>query len=98
MSCMYMCMYAGYMRGFLELAPILERRNGNVLTSHSILKSDYFNGCQDKTLPVIIDGAPNFRLVNKVCIYLYTHIHTYIHIHTYTYTHTPDMRSVCFAD
>jgi protein-tyrosine phosphatase len=48
-----------------DLVRVYDSREGNVLVKYSILKSDYFPGCQNKKLLPIIDGAPNFRIIKN---------------------------------
>ena len=47
----------------LDTAGIVNRRNGQVLSAKSILKSDHFPGCQNKALHPLIEGCPNYRQV-----------------------------------
>jgi len=44
-------------------SPLLGR-SGNVLSSGTLLKADHFPGCQNNSLPISINGAPNFRQVS----------------------------------
>ncbi len=46
-----------------ENAAVYAQRRGNVLLSTSILKCDYFQGCQNPKLPLRVDGAANCRYV-----------------------------------
>eukprot|EP00475_Leptophrys_vorax_P003053 TRINITY_DN11766_c0_g1_i1.p1 TRINITY_DN11766_c0_g1~~TRINITY_DN11766_c0_g1_i1.p1 ORF type:complete len:864 (+),score=197.56 TRINITY_DN11766_c0_g1_i1:351-2594(+) len=46
-----------------DLSNIYDSREGNVLVRYSILKSDYFPGCQNKKLVPVVDGAPNYRMI-----------------------------------
>ena len=48
-------------KGFDEHNDLLGRREGSVLGPHTILKQDHFSGCQSPHLPVLVQGAPNFR-------------------------------------
>lgn len=47
---------------------VFEKRLGNVLVSHSIIKSDYFSGCQNTSLPLQIEGAANCRFLSKLLL------------------------------
>jgi hypothetical protein len=44
-------------------ASVYAQRRGNVLLNTSILKCDYFQGCQNPKLPLRVDGAANCRCV-----------------------------------
>jgi hypothetical protein len=44
-------------------------RNGEVLGSQTVLKSDHCPGCQNPSLPERVDGAPNFREVPGFPVY-----------------------------
>jgi hypothetical protein len=44
-------------------ADVYVQRRGNVLLSTSIMKSDYFPGCQNPSLELRVDGAPNVRFM-----------------------------------
>ncbi|KAL3531572.1 hypothetical protein ACH5RR_010894 [Cinchona calisaya] len=44
-----------------EMGQVAALRNGEVLGSQTVLKSDHYPGCQDSSLPERVDGAPNFR-------------------------------------
>ena len=46
-----------------ENAAVYAQRRGNVLLSTSILKCDYFQGCQNPKLPLRVEGAANCRCV-----------------------------------
>jgi protein-tyrosine phosphatase len=46
-----------------DVSNVFDSRSGNVLVRYSILKSDYFPGCQNKKLLPIIEGAPNYRKI-----------------------------------
>jgi protein-tyrosine phosphatase len=47
-----------------ENSEVFESRHGNVLVRFSILKCDYFPGCQNKKLSPAIEGAPNYRAID----------------------------------
>ncbi|XP_044494094.1 paladin-like isoform X3 [Mangifera indica] len=44
-------------------------RNGQVLGSQTVLKSDHCPGCQNTSLPERVEGAPNFRQVPGFSVY-----------------------------
>ncbi|KAK9086163.1 hypothetical protein Syun_028557 [Stephania yunnanensis] len=46
-----------------EMGIVAALRNGEVLGSQTVLKSDHCPGCQNRKLPERVDGAPNFREV-----------------------------------
>ncbi|GAA5932545.1 uncharacterized protein JCM15063_001257, partial [Sporobolomyces koalae] len=46
-----------------EVADFVAQRSGIVLSSFTLLKSDFFSGLQKMSLPDRVDGAPNFRRV-----------------------------------
>jgi len=48
---------------------VVAKRSGDVLLSHTILKSDHFPGCQNTKLRPLVDGAPNFRAVEGLPVY-----------------------------
>lgn len=54
---------ADFSTGSQEFADVYASRRGNVLVNFSILKCDYFPGCQNKKLKPTIDGAPNYRMI-----------------------------------
>ncbi|KAK4783955.1 hypothetical protein SAY86_018323 [Trapa natans] len=52
-----------------EMGIVAARRNGEVLGSQTVLKSDHCPGCQNLLLPERVDGAPNFREVPGFPVY-----------------------------
>ena len=52
-----------------EMSIVAASRNGAVLGSQTVLKSDHCPGCQNMTLPERIEGAPNFREVPGFSVY-----------------------------
>ncbi|CAA6653809.1 unnamed protein product [Spirodela intermedia] len=52
-----------------EMSVVAAVRNGEVLGSQTVLKSDHCPGCQNHTLPERVDGAPNFREVAGFPVY-----------------------------
>ncbi|KAK9035697.1 hypothetical protein V6N11_077730 [Hibiscus sabdariffa] len=52
-----------------EVGVVAALRNGEVLGSQTVLKSDHCPGCQNASLPERIDGAPNFREVSGFPVY-----------------------------
>ncbi|KAK9804170.1 hypothetical protein WJX73_008272 [Symbiochloris irregularis] len=48
---------------------VVANRTGEVLIKHTLLKSDHFPGCQNKTLTPLLEGAPNFRQVPGLPVY-----------------------------
>ncbi|CAO2826691.1 unnamed protein product [Amaranthus hypochondriacus] len=52
-----------------EMSVVAASRNGAVLGSQTVLKSDHCPGCQNMTLPERIEGAPNFREVPGFSVY-----------------------------
>ncbi|KAK4282651.1 hypothetical protein QN277_014003 [Acacia crassicarpa] len=46
-----------------EMGVVAALRNGEVLGSQTVLKSDHCPGCQNPSLPERVEGAPNFREV-----------------------------------
>lgn len=46
-----------------EVAEFVRGRNGNILSSMTLLKSDFFSNLQKMSLPERIEGQPNFRRV-----------------------------------
>lgn len=52
-----------------EMSVVAAVRNGEVLGSQTVLKSDHSPGCQNHTLPERVDGAPNFREVPGFPVY-----------------------------
>ncbi|XP_028770949.1 paladin isoform X2 [Neltuma alba] len=46
-----------------EMGVVAALRNGEVLGSRTVLKSDHCPGCQNPSLPERVEGAPNFREV-----------------------------------
>ena len=55
----------------LETATITSLRSASVLANNRILKCDLFPSGRDKSLPVQIDNAPNFRQVCDMRILLF---------------------------
>lgn len=47
-----------------EVLDVVNRRHGAVLAQGTIVKYDYFPGCQKLSLPDKIDGAPNYRRIS----------------------------------
>ncbi|XP_034904213.1 uncharacterized protein [Populus alba] len=52
-----------------EMDVVAALRNGEVLGSQTVLKSDHCPGCQNPGLPERVDGAPNFREVPGFPVY-----------------------------
>uniref|UniRef100_A0A6N2NAG9 Tyrosine specific protein phosphatases domain-containing protein n=1 Tax=Salix viminalis TaxID=40686 RepID=A0A6N2NAG9_SALVM len=52
-----------------EMGVVAALRNGEVLGSQTVLKSDHCPGCQNPGLPERVDGAPNFREVPGFPVY-----------------------------
>ncbi|XVF22236.1 hypothetical protein REPUB_Repub12eG0156200 [Reevesia pubescens] len=52
-----------------EVGVVAALRNGEVLGSQTVLKSDHCPGCQNVSLPEIVEGAPNFREVPGFPVY-----------------------------
>lgn len=52
-----------------EMGVVAARRNGEVLGSQTVLKSDHCPGCQNSSLPERVEGAPNFREVPGFPVY-----------------------------
>lgn len=52
-----------------EMSVVAALRNGAVLGSQTVLKSDHCPGCQNLSLPERIEGAPNFREVPGFSVY-----------------------------
>ena len=52
-----------------EMGVVAALRNGEVLGSQTVLKSDHCPGCQNPNLPERVDGAPNFREVPGFPVY-----------------------------
>ncbi|WCJ22568.1 Paladin [Euphorbia peplus] len=52
-----------------EMGIVAALRNGEVLGSQTVLKSDHCPGCQNSSLPERVDGAPNFREVPGFPVY-----------------------------
>lgn len=52
-----------------EMGIVAASRNGEVLGSQTVLKSDHCPGCQNQNLPERVDGAPNFREVPGFPVY-----------------------------
>ncbi|KAJ7977775.1 Paladin [Quillaja saponaria] len=52
-----------------EMDVVAAQRNGEVLGSQTVLKSDHCPGCQNPSLPEIVEGAPNFREVPGFPVY-----------------------------
>ncbi|KAJ9696857.1 hypothetical protein PVL29_008858 [Vitis rotundifolia] len=52
-----------------EMGVVAARRNGEVLGSQTVLKSDHCPGCQNLSLPERVEGAPNFREVPGFPVY-----------------------------
>ncbi|KAF5327539.1 hypothetical protein D9619_004360 [Psilocybe cf. subviscida] len=46
-----------------EVTQVVLSRSGSILSTSTIIKSDFFSNLQKMTLPERIDGAPNFRRV-----------------------------------
>ncbi|XP_051141675.1 uncharacterized protein LOC127258753 isoform X2 [Andrographis paniculata] len=53
----------------LEMSQVAALRNGEVLGSQTILKSDHCPGCQHPCLPERLEGAPNFREIPRFPVY-----------------------------
>ncbi|KAL4323919.1 hypothetical protein GQ457_11G001890 [Hibiscus cannabinus] len=52
-----------------EVGIVAALRNGEVLGSQTVLKSDHCPGCQNVCLPERVEGAPNFREVPGFPVY-----------------------------
>ncbi|XVE77374.1 hypothetical protein DITRI_Ditri13aG0057200 [Diplodiscus trichospermus] len=52
-----------------EMGVVAALRNGEVLGSQTVLKSDHCPGCQNVSLPERVEGAPNFREVPGFPVY-----------------------------
>ncbi|KAL9435401.1 hypothetical protein AB3S75_021637 [Citrus x aurantiifolia] len=52
-----------------EMGVVAALRNGQVLGSQTVLKSDHCPGCQNQSLPERVEGAPNFREVSGFPVY-----------------------------
>lgn len=52
-----------------EMGAVAALRNGEVLGSQTVLKSDHCPGCQNPRLPERVEGAPNFREVPGFPVY-----------------------------
>lgn len=53
----------------LEMSQVAAIRNGEVLGSQTVLKSDHCPGCQHPCLPERLEGAPNFREIPGFPVY-----------------------------
>ncbi|GER55121.1 paladin [Striga asiatica] len=53
----------------LEMSQVAALRNGEVLGSQTVLKSDHCPGCQHPGLPERVEGAPNFREIPGFPVY-----------------------------
>ncbi|PIN20116.1 hypothetical protein CDL12_07213 [Handroanthus impetiginosus] len=53
----------------LEMSQVAALRNGEVLGSQTVLKSDHCPGCQHHCLPERVEGAPNFREIPGFPVY-----------------------------
>lgn len=56
----------------LTMEGVVASRSGQVLLAHTLLKSDHFPGCQNLKLKPLIDGAPNFRKIDGLPVYVPT--------------------------
>ncbi|XP_057482854.1 uncharacterized protein LOC130769660 isoform X3 [Actinidia eriantha] len=52
-----------------EMSVVAALRNGEVLGSQTVLKSDHCPGCQHPSLPERVEGAPNFREIPGFPVY-----------------------------
>ena len=52
-----------------EMGVVAALRDGEVLGSHTVLKSDHCPGCHHSSLPERVEGAPNFREVRGFPVY-----------------------------
>lgn len=52
-----------------EMGVVAALRNGQVLGSQTVLKSDHCPGCQSSNLQERVEGAPNFREVPGFPVY-----------------------------
>lgn len=52
-----------------EMSVVAALRNGEVLGSQTVLKSDHCPGCQNPSLPERVEGAPNFREIPGFPVY-----------------------------
>lgn len=52
-----------------EMSVVASMRNGEVLGSQTVLKSDHYPGCQCLSLPERVEGAPNFREIPGFPVY-----------------------------
>ncbi|KAH6768947.1 metal ion-binding protein [Perilla frutescens var. frutescens] len=53
----------------LDMSQVAASRNGEVLGSQTVLKSDHCPGCQHPCLPERLEGAPNFREIPGFPVY-----------------------------
>lgn len=53
----------------LDMSQVAALRNGEVLGSQTVLKSDHCPGCQHPCLPERVDGAPNYRGIPGFPVY-----------------------------
>ncbi|XP_073150432.1 uncharacterized protein [Henckelia pumila] len=53
----------------LDMSHVAALRNGEVLGSQTVLKSDHCPGCQHPCLPERVDGAPNYRGIPGFPVY-----------------------------
>ncbi|KAJ3698159.1 hypothetical protein LUZ61_001864 [Rhynchospora tenuis] len=52
-----------------DMSTVAAMRNGEVLGSQTVLKSDHCPGCQNLSLPELVEGAPNFREIPGFPVY-----------------------------
>ncbi|XP_078171859.1 metal ion-binding protein isoform X2 [Carex rostrata] len=52
-----------------DISTVAAMRNGEVLGSQTVLKSDHCPGCQNLNLPELVEGAPNFREIPGFPVY-----------------------------
>jgi Inositol hexakisphosphate len=52
-----------------DMSTVAAMRNGEVLGSQTVLKSDHCPGCQNLSLAELVEGAPNFREIPGFPVY-----------------------------
>ncbi|WVN86977.1 uncharacterized protein L203_102152 [Cryptococcus depauperatus CBS 7841] len=50
-----------------EVTQVVANRSGAILSAQTILKSDFFSGLQEQSLPERVDGAANYRRLPIIC-------------------------------
>jgi len=71
-----------------EPEQVMKMRGGGVLGKRTILKSDHFPGCQNKRLSPQIEGAPNYRQVGLLRLFIFCQF-IYIYIYIYFFFFFP---------